>query len=135
MPKPYACPPCARTRVLRGRQNRPMCVASLVAAFLALFLAAPLSAQDARQRAPSDYRQTDAVLTHYPALGHVKLASPAFAKSEPALTSQDEMAAFLATLARNSRHVRVQSLGRSTQGRDIPLVYVTQEGLDDPSSI
>jgi len=112
-----------------------MCVASLVAAFLALFLAAPLSAQDARQRAPSDYRQTDAVLTHYPALGHVKLASPAFAKSEPSLTSQDEMAAFLATLARNSRHVRVQSLGRSTQGRDIPLVYVTQEGLDDPSSI
>jgi hypothetical protein len=112
-----------------------MRVASLVAAFLALFLAAPLSAQDARQRAPSDYRQTDAVLTHYPALGHVKLASPAFAKSEPSLTSQDEMAAFLATLARNSRHVRVQSLGRSTQGRDIPLVYVTQEGLDDPSSI
>ena len=112
-----------------------MRVASLAAAFLALFLAAPLSAQDARQRAPSDYRQTDAVLTHYPALGHVKLASPAFAKSEPSLTSQDEMAAFLATVARDSRHVRVQSLGRSTQGRDIPLLYVTQEGLDDPSSI
>jgi len=112
-----------------------MRVASLAAAFLALFLAAPLSAQDARQRAPSDYRQTDAVLTHYPALGHVKLASPAFAKSEPSLTSQDEMAAFLATLARDSRHVRVRSLGRSTQGRDIPLVYVTQEGFDDPSSI
>jgi hypothetical protein len=113
-----------------------MRVASLAAALLALFLAAPLSAQpDARPRAPSDYRQTDAVLTHYPALGHVKLASPAFDRPEPSLTSQDEMATFLATLARESRHVRVTSLGRSTQGRDIPLLYVTQEGLDDPASI
>jgi hypothetical protein len=113
-----------------------MRVASLAAAFLlALFLAAPLSAQDARARAPSDYRQTDAVLTHYPPLGHVKLASPAFSKPEPSLTSQDEMAGFLATLARESRHVRVKSLGRSMQGRDMPLLYVTQEGLDDPAAI
>jgi hypothetical protein len=113
-----------------------MRVAALVAAFLALVLAAPLSAQpDAKPRAPSDYRQTDAVLTHYPALGHVQLASPAFGKPEPSLTSQDEMATFLATLARESRYVRLKSLGRSTLSRDIPLIYVTQEGLDDPAAI
>jgi hypothetical protein len=113
-----------------------MRVTPLVAAFLALVLAAPLSAQpDAKPRAPSDYRQTDAVLTHYPALGHVQLASPAFGKPEPSLTSQDEMATFLATLARESRHVRLKSLGRSTLSRDIPLIYATKEGLDDPVAI
>jgi hypothetical protein len=75
------------------------------------------------------------VLTHYPALGHVRLASPAFDKSEPSLTSQDEMATFLAILARESRHLRLKSLGRSTLGRDIPLLYATKEGLDDPAAI
>jgi len=113
-----------------------MRAAALAASLLALVLAAPLSAQpDITPRAPSDYRQTDAVLTHYPALGHVRLASPAFDKPEPSLTSQDEMATFLATVARESRHVRVKSLGRSTLGRDIPLLYVTREGLDDPAAI
>src|SRR5713101_8119970 len=113
-----------------------MRAAALAASLLALVLAAPLSAQpDITPRAPSDYRQTDAVLTHYPALGHVRLVSPAFDKPEPSLTSQDEMATFLATLARESRHVRVKSLGRSTLGRDIPLLYVTREGLDDPAAI
>src|SRR5258707_8642229 len=113
-----------------------MRAAALAASLLALVLAAPLAAQpDTRPRAPSDYRQTDAVLTHYPALGHVRLASPAFDKPEPSLTSQDEMTTFLATLARDSRHVRLTSLGRSTQGRDIPLLYVTREGLDDPAAI
>src|SRR5437660_5545965 len=115
MRKPFGCSACARTRASRGPQNRPMRVASLVVAFLALVLAAPLSAQpDTRPRAPSDYRQTDAVLTHYPALGHVKLASPAFARPEPSLTSQDEMATFLATLSSDSRHVRLERLGQST---------------------
>jgi len=113
-----------------------MRAAALAASLLALVLAAPLLAQpDITPRAPPDYRQTDAVLTHYPALGHVRLVSPAFGKPEPSLTSQDEMATFLATLARESRHVRVKSLGRSTLGRDIPLLYVTQEGLDDPAAI
>ena len=101
------------------------------ALLLAFFLAAPAVAQ----RAPSDYRQTDAVLAHYPALKEVPLQSPAFAAATPSLTSQDDLAAFVTGLAGNSRHLRLASLGHSQQGRDLPLLYVTQEGLDDPVAI
>ncbi|HEY6716918.1 MAG TPA: M14 family zinc carboxypeptidase, partial [Reyranella sp.] len=104
----------------------------LAAALLvALFLAAPAAAQ----RAPSDYRQTDAVLAHYPALKEVPLQSPAFVAATPSLTSQDDLAAFVTGLAGNSRHLRLASLGHSQQGRDLPLLYFTQEGLDDPVAI
>ena len=107
-------------------------VRALTAALLlALLLAAPAAAQ----RAPSDYRQTDAVLVHYPDLREVPLQSPAFAAATPSLTSQDDLAAFVAGLAGNSRHVRLASLGHSQQGRDLPLLYFTQEGLDDPVAI
>jgi hypothetical protein len=101
------------------------------ALLLALLLAAPAAAQ----RAPSDYRQTDAVLVHYPALKEVPLQSPAFVAATPSLTSQDDLAAFVARLAANSRHLRLASLGQSQQGRDLPLLYFTQEGLDDPVAI
>ncbi|HEY4890999.1 MAG TPA: M14 family zinc carboxypeptidase, partial [Reyranella sp.] len=101
------------------------------ALLLAFFLAAPALAQ----RAPSDYRQTDAVLAHYPALKEVPLQSPAFAAATPSLTSQDDLAAFVTGLAGKSRHLRLASLGHSQQGRDLPLLYVTQEGLDDPVAI
>ena len=65
------------------------------ALLLALVLAAPATAQ----RAPSDYRQTDAVLAHYPALKEVHLQSPAFVTATPSLTSQDDLATFLIGLA------------------------------------
>jgi zinc carboxypeptidase len=97
----------------------------------ALLVAAPAVAQ----RAPSDYRQPDAVLAHYPPLPQVALASPAFAVASPSLTDQDALMAFLAKLAGGSRHVRLASLGQSQQGRDVPLLYVTQEGLSDPAAI
>ena len=68
------------------------------ALLLAFFLAAPALAQ----RAPSDYRQTDAVLAHYPALKEVPLQSPAFAAATPSLTSQNDLPAFVTGLAGNS---------------------------------
>ncbi len=84
---------------------------------------------------PSDYRQTAAVLAHYPAVADMHLDSPAFRTAEPSLTSQEVMAGFLAALARESGKARVASIGRSTQGRDIPIVYLTAEGLGDPAVI
>jgi hypothetical protein len=83
---------------------------------------------------PSQYRQSAAVLAHYPPIA-MTLDSPAFRTPEPALTSQEAMLDFLGTLARESRHLRLGSIGRSTQGRDIPVVYLTAEGLGDPSAI
>ena len=104
----------------------------LLAAFLiGLLLAAPAAAQ----RAPSDYQQTDAVLAHYPALPDIALQSPAFAAAPPSLSNQDALMAFVAKLAGSSRHARLTSLGPSQQGRDLPLLYLTQEGLADPAAI
>ena len=63
---------------------------------LAFLLPGPLAAQPTTApRAPSDYRQSEAVLAHYPAVPDVRLDSPAFRTSEPSLTSQDAMMAFL----------------------------------------
>src|SRR5476649_2495555 len=89
----------------------------------------------AQQRAPSDYRQSAAVLAHYPPVADVRLDSPAFRTPEPTLTSQEAMADFLAALVKDSPRARLSSLGRSTEGRDIPMLYLTAEGLDDPAAI
>lgn len=94
-----------------------------------------LAQQAERPRAPSDYRESAAVLAHYPAVDGVKLDSPAFRGTEPHLTDQTEMAGFLAALAAGARQARLASIGTSPQGRDIPIVYLTAEGLDDPAAI
>src|SRR5579883_3368895 len=86
-------------------------------------------------RVPEGYHQTAAVLAHYRPVAGVALASPAFRKSTPSLTDQDEMMAFIEGLARVSTRVQVGSLGTSTQGRNIPLLYLTAEGLADPAAI
>ncbi len=98
------------------------------------FVAVTAVAQE-RPAAPSDYRQTAAVLAHYPAVADMHLDSPAFRTAEPSLTSQEAMVAFLADLARGSQKAKLGSIGRSTQGRDIPIVYLTAEGLADPGAI
>jgi hypothetical protein len=78
------------------------------------------AAAQERPAAPSDYRQTAAVLAHYPAVTDMHLDSPAFRTAEPSLTSQEAMAAFLADLAGGSQKAKLGSIGRSTRGRDIP---------------
>ena len=84
---------------------------------------------------PSTYRQTSAVLAHYADVAGMKLDSPAFRTPEPSLTRQDAMLEFLDELTGESRHARLGSVGRSTERRDIPVVYLTAEGLDDPAAI
>ena len=98
------------------------------------FVAFAAAAQE-RPAAPSDYRQTAAVLAHYPAVADMQLDSPAFRTAQPTLTGQQALADFLAALARESARAKVASIGQSTQGRDIPIVYLTAEGLADPAAI
>lgn len=52
----------------------------------------------------------------------MRMDSPAFRTSEPSLTSHEAMLEFLASLARKSDRMQLASVGRSTQGRDIPLI-------------
>ena len=87
-------------------------------AFAALLSATAFSQE--RPRAPSDYRETEAVLTHYPMVPGVHLDSPAFRASEPTLTSQEAMAAFLKTLAQRSRRVHLAGSTRARRPRQTP---------------
>lgn len=104
-------------------------LALCMASGMALAQSAPAS------RAPSDYRQSDAVLAHYPAVSGVTLDSPAFRTPQPSLTDQDAMIAFLRGLAGQTDRARLGSLGQSPQGREIPVVYLTAEGLAEPAAI
>jgi len=89
-----------------------------------------------RPRTTPDYRQTAAVLAHYPAVPDIVLDSPGFRHpQQPTLTSQEAMLDFLSGLARESRRMVLGSVGRSAEGRDIPLLYFTAEGLADPAAI
>jgi zinc carboxypeptidase len=103
-------------------------------ALVLCFVAASAVAQE-RPAAPADYRQTRTVLAHYPAVADMHLDSPAFRAADPSLTSQAAMMNFLAGLARASSKARVASVGHSAQGRDIPIVYLTAEGLGEPAAI
>ena len=51
-------------------------------ALVLCFVAASAAAQE-RPAAPSDYRQSAAVLAHYPAVADMHLDSPAFRTTEP----------------------------------------------------
>jgi len=58
--------------------------------------------------------------------------SPAFRTPEPSITSHEAMREFLASLALRSGRMRLGSVGRSTQGRDIPLLRFGDCGPDRP---
>lgn len=100
------------------------------AAFLLVLLLPALAAAQT-----TEYRQTAPVLSHYPPVADISLDSPAFRAPQPSLTSHDAMLAFLGGLARESGKAHLGSLGRSTEGRDIPVFYLTAEGLADPAAL
>ena len=83
---------------------------------------------------PTPHRQTAAVLAHYPAIAGMKLDSPAFRR--PSRRSPARTRCSVPGRARaDSGKAKVASLGTSTQGRDIPVIYLTAEGLADPAAI
>jgi Zinc carboxypeptidase len=97
-----------------------------------LLLALPGLAQegDRYQR----YQQTPQVLAHYPDVP-IALDAPGLASGRDSFTSQQELQDFVAALTRASRHLVAGSAGQSQQGRDIPYLVATAEGLSDPAQI
>jgi hypothetical protein len=65
----------------------------------------------------------------------MRMDSPAFRTPEPSITSHEAMLEFLAALVRESGRLWLGSIGRSTQGRDIPILYLTAEGVSDPAAV
>jgi len=80
------------------------------------------------------YRQTPAVRAHYPDLP-LRLDTPALAEGRHDFTGQQELEDFVAGVAASSRRIVAGSLGKSQQGRDIPYLIATAEGLSDPAAI
>ncbi|HXW24095.1 MAG TPA: M14 family metallopeptidase [Xanthobacteraceae bacterium] len=103
----------------------------LVFALLALGVV-PALAQEIDRAA--EYRQSAAVLARYPDVP-IALDAPALKPGRSEFTSQAEMEAFLAALKARVPALVLGSLGRSQQGRDIPYLLFTQEGLADPAAV
>jgi predicted deacylase len=63
----------------------------------------------------------------------VSYATPGFRAGRTDFPSHAEVLAFLDELARQSPNVRVERLGLSQQGREMPLVLLADQGRFDPS--
>jgi hypothetical protein len=101
-------------------------------AVLAALVGAPALAQDIDRAA--EYRQNAAVLARYPDVP-IALEAPALGPGRTGFTTQAEMQAFLAALKARVPGLVLGSLGRSQQGRDLPYLVFTKEGLADPAAI
>jgi len=94
--------------------------------------ASPLSGQELDREA--EYRQGAAVLARYPDVP-MTLDTPALAPGRTDFTTLAEMEAYLAALKARVPGLVLGSLGRSAQGRDIPYLLFTKEGLGDPAAV
>jgi len=73
------------------------------------------------------YQLPAQVKNMYPKLD-VEFTSPAFVKEDHSFTTQEEMMNFLYELTKNNEHVRLEIIGHSIEGREIPLlIFSTNE--------
>jgi hypothetical protein len=105
---------------------------SLLLFALLAFLGAPAPAQELEHAA--EYRQSAAVLARYADVP-IALDAPALKAGRTDFTSQAEMEAWLKALQARVPGLVLGSLGRSQQGRDIPYLVFTREGLSDDAAI
>jgi Zinc carboxypeptidase len=80
------------------------------------------------------YQQSPAVLARYPDVP-VALDAPGLAPGRTRFTSHEEMLAHLDAVKARAPAVIRATLGRSQQGREIPYLVFTREGLSDPAAI
>ena len=107
-------------------------ISHLLPIFILLAFAGAASAQELDREA--EYRQNAAVLARYPDVP-LALDTPALKPGRVNFTTQAEMEAFLAALKARVPALVLGSLGRSAQGRDIPYLVFTKEGLSDAAAI
>ncbi|HEX8570550.1 MAG TPA: M14 family metallocarboxypeptidase [Caulobacteraceae bacterium] len=96
---------------------------------MSLVLAWP-SLGTAQTDAPAVYQQSAPVLARYPDVP-IRLDAPGVAPGRTTFTSQQEMEAHLAGLKARAPRFLLGSLGSSSQGRNLPYLVFTAEGLTD----
>ena len=84
--------------------------------------------------ASKEYVETAAVAARYPD-PTIEIAAPALRPDRTDFTTQEELEAFVQDLARRSRDLRVRILGRSQEGRDIPLLVFARPAAADGADV
>lgn len=108
---------------------------SIGAALTVALSADPAAAQERLSPTPrADYRQPPAVAARFPDVPIV-LDAPALKPGATGFTGQEDLEAFLTALERRAPGMRRTSLGRTPQGRDMPVLVFTKEGLADPARV
>lgn len=77
------------------------------------------------------YIQPDNIAHLFPKPG-MKFNTPGFEKGKTAFTSQEEMLSFLKKIANKNKHVYLENIGKSLEGRDIPLLVFSK---DNPKKV
>lgn len=80
------------------------------------------------------YKQSAAVLARYPDLA-LKLDTPALSPGRQTLTTHAEMEAYVTALAKPGAPLSIATLGELQQGRKIPVLTFSKEGLADPAAL
>ncbi|MFJ5718138.1 M14 family metallopeptidase [Neobacillus sp. NPDC093127] len=61
----------------------------------------------------------------------MQFQTPGFEKGKVAFTSQEEMMSFLKKLANKNKHVHLDIIGQSLEGREIPIIVFTKDKLKE----
>ncbi|MBS4189969.1 peptidase [Bacillus sp. FJAT-49705] len=77
------------------------------------------------------YVQPDNIAHLFPK-PNIKFSTPGFEKGKNPFTSQEEMMSFLKKLSNKNKHVYLETIGKSLEGRDIPLLIFTK---DNPKKV
>ncbi|MFS0902466.1 M14 family metallopeptidase [Priestia aryabhattai] len=89
-------------------------------------LLSPLVVQAEMPYYGKDYSQPKKIKALYPEI-KVDEATPAFIKGQDAFTTQEEMMSYVQKLAHKSPYVKLKIIGKSQQGREIPVLYFSKE--------
>lgn len=72
------------------------------------------------------YSQPEKIIGLYPEVVPAE-ATPAFTKGQEAFTTQEEMMAYVQKLAKKSPYVKLKTIGKSQEEREIPVLYFSKD--------
>lgn len=81
-----------------------------------------------------EYQESAVVAAHFPDPA-IELGTPAFKRGRTDFTSQEELIDFVNSLAVSNADLRVQTLGKTQEGRAIPLLIFSRPAAGQPTEM